>query len=191
VYNSSGNCCLRSSAFIDASMFANSPPIKNFCRVLNFILNPSNGVITSVGAVIDARGLTNMTMTCSASPWAGITSPPPSTILLPVGTIGTSATWSLPANTRLIGAGDNISPSTLSSGTIIRAVGASVSPLIQLGSSSLCSLPCTGISVENLTLDGQGQAINGIVNQNATTNTFVDHVGLYQILGTGLYISGQ
>ena len=35
---------------------------------------------------IDARGLpgnTTTSMTCTASPWAGIANPPPSTILLP------------------------------------------------------------------------------------------------------------
>jgi hypothetical protein len=38
VYNSSGNCsgCLGSGAFIDASLFAQSPPTKNFCAVLNW-----------------------------------------------------------------------------------------------------------------------------------------------------------
>jgi hypothetical protein len=47
-----------------------------------------------------------------------------------------------------------------------------------------------GISVEKLNLDGQGQSINGIVNQNAGDLSYVDHVNLYQILGTGLLISG-
>jgi hypothetical protein len=38
VFNSSGNCsnCLGSGAFIDASVFAHSPPTKNFCAVLNW-----------------------------------------------------------------------------------------------------------------------------------------------------------
>jgi hypothetical protein len=92
VYNSQATCssssnCGSSGAFIDASVFFSSPPSKNFCAVLNWVLNPSNGIIPSAGAVIDARdlpGTTGTSMQCTASPWAGITSPPPSTILLPV-----------------------------------------------------------------------------------------------------------
>jgi hypothetical protein len=43
--------------------------------------------------------------------------------------------------------------------------------------------------VEKLTLDGQGQAINGITNQLAGVQSYVDHVSLYRILGTGLSVS--
>jgi hypothetical protein len=91
VYDSGGNCspCQKSSAFIDASVFVTSPPPpnRNFCGVLNFMLTLLNGIIPSFGAVIDARGLNsgNTSMTCTTanpSPWAGISSPPPSTILL-------------------------------------------------------------------------------------------------------------
>ena len=42
-----------------------------------------------------------------------------------------------------------------------------------------------------MTLDGQAQAVHGIVNQFSQPNTYVDHVTLYQILGTGLLISGS
>ena len=60
VYNSNASCssttsCGFSGAFIDASTFFNSPPTKNFCSVLNWVLNPSNGIIPPTGAVIDAR----------------------------------------------------------------------------------------------------------------------------------------
>lgn len=80
VYPASGTCCTGSKAFIDASMFAAQGV--DFCGVLhNLLLN----VVPATGAVIDARGLpfTNppTSMTCSASPWAEITNPPPSTIL--------------------------------------------------------------------------------------------------------------
>jgi hypothetical protein len=63
--------------------------------------------------------------------------------------------------------------------------------MIQFGSSSLCTSACSGISVENLNLDGQGQAINGIVNAFSQDLSYVDHVSLYQILGTGLSVSGN
>ena len=73
VYNSSGNCsvsspCASSPAFIDASVFASSSRA-TICAVLNYMLTPSNGIIPSYGAVIDARGLPFTTpptsMTCT------------------------------------------------------------------------------------------------------------------------------
>jgi hypothetical protein len=114
-----GQCCKGSSAFIDASVFVSNAT--TFCGVLNYMLTPINGVVPSTGAVIDARGLANSSpatsMTCTTanpSPWAGITNPPPSTILLPA-TGGTTPTpiiipssWVLPNNTRLIGQGDGV-----------------------------------------------------------------------------------
>ena len=48
----------------------------------------------------------------------------------------------------------------------------------------------SGIGIEKLILDGQGKSIIGIWNQLAQTQSYVDHVSLYQILGTGLEISG-
>jgi hypothetical protein len=199
VYNSSGTCtsssCGSSGAFIDATVFISKAT--DFCGVLNYMLTPSNGVIPPKGAVIDARGLNSVitSMTCTVSPWAGIANPiPPSTILLPATGSGTSATpiiisnaWVLPSNTHLIGVGDGVSGTTIQA-----ASGTSLPTMIQFGSSSTTICPsgvCTGISVENLTLDGQAQAVDGIINQNAQTNSYVDHVRIYQILGTGLNIS--
>jgi hypothetical protein len=61
-----------------------------------------------------------------------------------------------------------------------------------LGSSSS---GCLSISIEKLILDGQEQQsgggyIGGIVNQYSQAS-YVDHVSLYQILGTGLSILGS
>jgi hypothetical protein len=179
VYDSGGLCspCQSSPAFIDATVFITSPPplSRNFCGVLNYILNPLNGKIPSFGAVIDARGLNsvNTSMTCTTtnpSPWYGISSPPPSTILLPATTptnpIKIPSVWALPPNTHLIGEGDTISSTTTISTTIQAKSSFSSSSMIQFGTPS-CIPPlggpstCTGISVEKLTLDGQGQAIIG------------------------------
>ena len=60
--------------------------------------------------------------------------------------------------------------------------------MIQFGSSSGC---CTAISVENLTLDGTATGVSGIVNQYAGDLSYVDHIGLYRILGTGLSVFGS
>jgi hypothetical protein len=210
VYPTSGICCKGSSAFIDASMFATNPPppSRNFCGVLNFVLqNVDQPPNYPSGAVIDARGLpgtTGTSMTCTVtnpSPWAGITNPPPSVILLPAGTIVIPSAWVLPNNTRLIGEGDalnhNFPSGTIAAGTTLQACKSSCTftgtDMIDLGSSTLCPLTngCNNVSVEHLALDGLGQFLNGIVNSNAQTGTYVDHVSLFQILGTGLWLEGN
>jgi hypothetical protein len=153
VFNSSANCsqCSGSSAFFDASEFTSSG--RDFCAVLNYLLVHVVRPTYPSGAVIDARGLpgtTGTSMTCSASPWNGISSPPPSTILLPPGNIVIPSTWYLPSNTHLIGEGDAYSTGG-TVGTTIQPTSAFESaggPFIQFRSSSFCSTSCTGISVE-------------------------------------------
>ena len=138
-------------------------------------------------------------MTCAAgtTPWNNGTTfvNVPSTILLPAGTIVIPKTWVLPNNTTLIGVGDALPSTSSASSTTIQACLNSCSftgtDMIDLGTSTLCPLHgeipvCNSVSVENLVLDGQGQTINGIVNSNSQTGSYVDHVSLYQILGTGL-----
>ena len=185
-----------SSAFIDASMFIGSASANNICAVLNWVLNPANRILPAAGAVIDARGLNsgNTSMACTTanpSPWAGITSPPPSTILLPATGANPivipsgSSGWILPNNTRLIGEGDGIPSNSLTPGTTIQAASGFSGTMIQFGSTA-----STGIAVEHLTLDGKGQAINGISNAESQANSYVDHVSLYRILGIGLSVTG-
>ena len=186
------------SAFIDASVFATSTD--TFCSTIYKILNPSS----YSPSVIDARGFpgsSGASMTCASgtTPWNnGATFlNKPSTILLPAGTIAIPTGWVLPSNTHLFGQGDNIYPiptppvSNLNSGTVIQACtsstcssGFSGTAMIQFGNSS----GSAAVAVEKLILDGQGQTINGIVNQYSQSNSYADHVGLYQILGTGLLI---
>lgn len=202
VYNYLGTTVVNSPAFIDAKVFTTKPPSNDLCSVLNYMLTPSHGIVLSYGAVIDARGLpaAGTSMTCPSSqpsPWSGIINPPPSTILLPATTgsnpIVIPLTWSLPPNTHLIGEGDSILPTGLTLGTTLVAQSSFTAgtPMISFGLSSLCTSGCTGISVENLTLNGQGQYINGIANGLSQDSSYVDHVSLYRILGTGLSVSGN
>jgi hypothetical protein len=210
VYNSSGNVTL-SPAFIDASVFVGSGQGSDICDVLYKIFNGvffKNGY-PSTGAVIDARGISGATnLTCThGSPWTegSTTVSLPSTILLPATggatptpiIIPNSSPWILPSNTHLIGEGDGIpvySSGTLVStpGTTIQAKSGFSGSMIQFGAPPpVCpSNVCTGISVENLTLDGGGQSVNGITNGFAQDVSTVDHVSLYQIRGTGLLIQG-
>jgi hypothetical protein len=186
-----------SSGFFDASMFLppNSTQATDICDALYGLFSGRRGfpAYPSTGAVVDARGISGTTnLTCTkGSPWTESTTTVnvPSTILFPPGTIVIPTTWVLPPNTKLIGVGDNIG-----SGTTIQAKASSFqtgTAMIQFGASSLCTSACTGISVENLNLDGHGQAIGGIANGFSQDLSYVDHVSLYQILGTGLSVSGN
>jgi hypothetical protein len=178
VFNSSGACssssCTPSTAFIDASVFVSQAT--TFCGILNYMLTPSNGIIPSSGAVIDARGLnsTNTSMTCTSSPWAGISNPPASTILLPATGGGTNLApivipsgWVLPANTHLIGVADGdvaTSAGYSYSGTTIQACKTAQPGCASAFSGtstmlSMCSSACSGVSIENLSLDGQGDCV--------------------------------
>lgn len=194
IFNANNNV-VQSPAFIDAVGYGVKPDV---CQTIQSIL--ANPLYPSSGTIVDARGVVGLTsMTCAASPWTGSAIGKKATILLPAGTIVIPGTWVLPPNTRLIGQGDSINSSTSSTGTTIQVCTTintcqkafSGTDILDLGNSSVCpSNICTGISVENLVLDGQGQnGLNGIVNKFSQDRTYVDHVGIYQVIGTGLLVS--
>jgi hypothetical protein len=200
VYNSTNGIAF-SPSFIDASTFLppNSTLGRDLCDAIYRLFTGFSGFppYPAAGAVVDARGVSGANLTCShGSPWAegSSTVSTPSTILLPATTaaapIVISTPWVLPSYTHLIGQGDAIT-SVSPLGTTIQVSGtfSGSSSMIQFGSSSGC---CTAISVENLTLDGKAKTgVSGIVNQYAGDLSYVDHVGLYRILGTGLSVSGS
>jgi hypothetical protein len=204
VYKNATTCCQESPAFIDASVFA-SAQRRDFCAVLNFILNPTNAILPPGSPVIDARGLNpnNTSMKCNSSPWGSGSSylNVASTILLPATgahPIVIPSTWVLPNNTRLVGEGDN-DPSGSTPNTTIQACLQTTNScswtgpdmdMIDLGTLSVCGpTVCNDVSVESLTLDGQGQFLNGIANTDAQIGTQVNHVTLYAVMGTGLSVS--
>jgi hypothetical protein len=180
-----------SSGVLDASTFTGA----DLCAKINSALVAS----PAVGAVIDARGIGSGTnQSCASSPWNGITNPHPSVILLPSGQITIPATWVLPNYTRIYGQGQRGSPA--SSGTVIAANSSSFAagtPMIQFGAStvppsapSCTSAPLFGISVQDLMLDGNTLDIIGILNECSQETSYVDRVNLYEIAGTGLYVTG-
>jgi hypothetical protein len=201
VYNSSGSTT-SSPSFIDASV-SQKVNHTDMCATIYNILTSAypNPAYPTAGAVIDARGISGSALTCAAgtTPWnnGATTVSAPANILLPAGTIVIPTPWVLPPQTHLIGQGDNPS-----SGTVIQACTStpctnsfSGTAMIQFGASSCAAISCPGESVEKLILDGQGRQsggsyISGIVNQSSVLS-YVDHVSLYQILGTGLSISGS
>jgi hypothetical protein len=197
------------TAFIDASRFVNANQGSDICDAIFGIFVNKWNVFTypSSGAVIDARGISGSALKCTnGSPWTegSTTVSAPANILLPATGGGNNFTpiiiptgWVLPPNTRLIGQGDNPS-----SGTVIQACTSTTcttsfsgTAMIQFGSSTCLATGCQAVSVEKLILDGQGRQsggnyIKGIVNQSSVLS-YVDHVSLYQILGTGLSTSGS
>jgi len=54
-----------------------------------------------------------------------------------------------------------------------------------------CSSICSAVTLEDVTLNGNGQGIDGIVNSNAQELSYAKNVGIYQVLGTGLKIFGS
>jgi hypothetical protein len=151
--------------------------------------------------VIDARGITSGLNCTSGTPWfQGGTSytNTPATILLPSGLITIHQTWILPNGTRVVGEGAG-SSGTGSSGTgitTIQAVSGFTGQMIQMGpnNNSTTLTPCTnfstgcmGVSVEDLTLDGNDSA-TGIINGQAREHSYVRRVYLYRIPGTGLQV---
>jgi hypothetical protein len=160
----------------------------------------SKVVPPTTGAVIDARGISGAAaLTCTASPWAG-TPPtggwPPATILLPATgpvngvvspiVIPSGAGWVLPHGTHLIGLADGdvaVSGSASYSGTTIQAASGFSGTMI-----SFCNSACSDVSVEKLSLDGQGQTgVSGIANTYATPG-YVKNVTLFQIVLVGLSV---
>jgi len=151
-------------------------------------------------------------MVCAAgtSPWFNGTTYAnvPSTILLPAATIAIPVPWILPGGTKLIGEGSSLfgisPPSTTPGATQIQACFTSITgctsnfsgPMIEFGAlcpphDTECTGIVTGISVEDMVLNGNGLSITGIQNEVSEELTYVDHVGLYQILGTGLQIGSN
>jgi hypothetical protein len=106
---------------------------------------------------------------------------------LPSGTIIISAVWILPNKTQIIGEGrlnTLIQPSTGYSGD-----------LIDMGSSSCPSGGCSGISVQRIhfgfpsnTYSGTNTN-NGVVNDNAQANSYVDDVSFANLGGASLVVS--
>jgi len=194
-----------SASFVDASTLVGNGQNQgsDLCDVIYKVLR---GTIVSgftSGGVIDARAIIGTALTCSTtantSPWfttsGGYLNNKPSTILLPAGVIKIHYQWVVPSGTRLIGVGADLAGSQQ---TVIQACSTTNcftgSAVLQFGGTgTTCSpSPCTGISVEHVTLDGANNSttLTGIENANSQDQTYVDHVTLWQFLGTGLSIHG-
>ena len=183
----SSSTTIGSSAFIDASAFTGNGT--DLCDTLNYIYTHTPAIIPTTGGVIDARGLNggNTSLTCAASPWNGVTSTPPTTVLLPAATIVISAAWILPNQTRIVGEGKVT--------TVIQPKSTYSGDLIDMGSASCPSGVCSDVSIEHLDLGFPGNSYtgtntnNGIVNANSQNNSYVDDVTISNLGGIGLSVS--
>jgi Pectate lyase superfamily protein len=177
VYNS-GTTITGSSAFVD---LVGATTTGDICARINSVLSATG---FKAGTVVDARGFgAGTSQTCATNPFSGITTP--STVLLPPGTIVISATWILPDQTQIIGAGRTNT-------TIAVAVSFSPTVMIEMGSSTVCpSGGCTGVGISDLRIDGQGANENGldvtgIQNENSQAGSYVSHVTFHYVETTAL-----
>jgi hypothetical protein len=184
-------CCTPSVAFIDASVFSSSGDV---CAQINTALTK----LPTSGGVVDARGISTP-QTCAASPWNGISNPPPADVLLPAGNIYTETTWVLPNATRIFGERQNTyiyACSTSAPTNCAKNFSPSDSnnALIEMGSSGFCPTGCHGVAIQDLYLivpDAYtALPLNGIVNQYSQELSYVDHAGFSNLNAAGLLVGG-
>jgi hypothetical protein len=205
VYTGAGLTLTNSAAFVDASVFTGTDMCQQIYNALKSV--PT----TSAGTVIDARGIRSGLNCTSGTPWVQSStnfSNTPATVLLPSGLIVIHQTWVLPNGTRVVGIGAG-SSGTGSSGpgtTTIQEATGFTGAMIQLGpntSSPITLTPCSnfassspnfvstfcmGVSVEDLTLDGNDLATVGIFNGQSREHSYARRVYLYRIPGVGLQV---
>jgi hypothetical protein len=164
-----------SGIYVDASQFTSG----DFCARIAAAINSIGGAPN--GATVDARGINaGGTNGCHNSPWNGVSASYSIVLLLPAGTINISSTWVIPNSTRVVGEGSGVT-------TIKDAVG--LNPMLSMGSSA-CS-PCMGVSVEELTINGNNVAIQGILNQYSQEHSYVRNVTITNVQGTGLVVQAN
>lgn len=209
------NCSTQkaSPAFIDASIFPGGSDVCQQIRNAFGSLPATGGVIDARGVTPGSGNV--FSCVNGTPWFDGVSQyfdKTPAEILLPGGQININQTWVIPNGTRLIGGvfgshQNNGVPSTQSNGygTSLRAcqIGScnlqAGQPIIKFGGSDYNPRPhdycdvCNGISVEWLTVDGADggspssnpQNLVGILNENAQSGSYVDHVNIVSIGNSG------
>jgi hypothetical protein len=192
---------------IDASAFSSTQftnTTGTICGQVNAILEWINN--QEVGTVspfqyfytVDARGIngSNYSLTCVSgeTPFASsLNNGDGMTLLLPAQTINISTPWSIPQDVEIIGSATTDVTQSEATQTVIAATGAwtAGTAMIQINTTPCCHFIWSpDIKIDNLVLDGKGQNIIGISDTTAGPGVRVNHVGLFRLAGTGLYISG-
>jgi hypothetical protein len=176
---------------VDASVFSASGDI---CQQIQASFDKYLATANNYGILVDARGVKGP-YSCSQtsqSPWLnwpkyGL---PPTVVLLPSGTIKISSTWIMPQFARLIGQGPGVTTLQANFNGDMIEMGPQGIP------TSYCShdinndtYDCPGIQIEHLTLDGNNQAANGVINYWAQELSYVDDVEFKNIPGTALSLT--
>jgi hypothetical protein len=164
----------------------------DICQAISWIFSDYNKS-NSTGIVVDARGFNAGTpQNCSMNPWAKFVPAhvtPNSVVLLPPGIItltpsqGTSPTWTVPAFTRVLGQGPNV--------TVFQAGSGFAGDMIDMGSSGFCPKDCPSVQIEHLGLNAtgvNGTGVNGIVNDFSQELSYVNDVTFTNIPGIALDI---
>ena len=191
----SSSSAVPSTIWIDASAWwdQSTTTVPDLCSILNTIISLQITGGSTVGVVIDARGLynsflSNAAVACTGTPFPSSASAFAMTILLPAATIPLSSTWTLPNNTRLIGEGQNTN-------LIASQSGFSGTYMIEMGGSGVCptvssATVCTSIGIEHLLLsDSHQMGPGGIDNQFSMTSSYVNDVNLNSFNNVGLNIA--
>jgi hypothetical protein len=172
----SGGVVVPSSSFIDATAF----PGSDICaRLFNAI---SYSGYPTAGRVVDGRGLNsgNTSMTClrGSTPWSQTSgnTTNPATILLPAGNIVINSVWVIPSQTSVIGEGRG------------RTTVTAASNFLDADMIDFCASSCFGVGLAGMIIDGGGQNINGVVNNFAQEQTYVNEVSIHGLEVTGLSI---
>lgn len=175
-----------SNGVIDASALGNGDVCTEISAALT-ALTTSCHPYAQGESVIDARGFATP-QNCGINPFAQ-SAPTHATVLLPAGTINISVPWVLPARTRLIGEGAQV--------TILKAASGFSGDMIDMGQGGIQNFYCTqasgfancnGIQVEHLGLDGSNYVVNGIVNNYGEELNYVNDVELDNLTGVALTI---
>ena len=170
---------MSSSAFIDASVITGPGSTTDVCARIYGALTSA---YPTTPRVIDARGINsgNSSMSCPSgdTPWTygGNSTTTNALILLPPGTINILTTWIIPTQTRIMGLGrelTHIQWSAAANGDII----------------DMCNSACFGVGISDLTIDGSASVVNnGIVNNHAQEQSYVNNVNFANIEGIDLTI---
>jgi hypothetical protein len=172
-------------AFVDAYQFYTGTG--DICTAINSALTSAAYTSSKQGIVVDARAFGAGPWNCASNPWSLSSSPLTIVALLPAGTINLSTTWQLPAHTKLIGEGSNL--------TILKAISTGFSgsgDMIDMGPPYCTNADYPAITIEHLAVNGNNAtSLNGIINACAQELSYVDDVSFTQISLVALGIASK
>jgi hypothetical protein len=186
VYN--GSSVVSSKAFLDAYAASLSTP-GDFCAKLGAALGTL--VSGTAGMVVDARGL-SIAAGCSSDPFASLTSGLSVKILLPAGTLSMTHSWAIHDQSQIVGEGPARTILQASTSGFSDPYASPNTAILHMGKPSIGGVGggiVFEVRIEHLTLDGQGQTLDGIDNQNAEELSYVDDVAINNVNGNGIFLA--